>query len=120
MLFTYTFIFIEKKKNLLGGNFLMGGCWEIYSCPVFASFLLWSRRHVKCANNDLFFSFILFFADPVPYLDMIGNLQSKVIRLQDVELEVKQLRDTLAEYNEEFRQVRNQGKEKFSLDVLNK
>lgn len=41
---------------------------------------------------------------------MIGNLQSKVIRLQDVELEVKQLRDTLAEYNEEFRQVRNQGK----------
>ena len=46
---------------------------------------------------------------------MIGNLQSKVIRLQDVELEVKQLRDTLAEYNEEFRQVRNQGKEKILI-----
>jgi hypothetical protein len=49
-------------------------------------------------------------ADPVPFLELIGPLQSKASRLADVELEVKQLRDTLAEYNEEFRQVRNQGK----------
>lgn len=49
-------------------------------------------------------------ADPVPCLELIGPLQTKASRLADVELEVKQLRDTLAEYNEEFRQVRNQGK----------
>jgi hypothetical protein len=48
--------------------------------------------------------------DPVPLLELVSNLQSKVARLQDTELEVKQLRDTLQEYNEEFRQVRNQGK----------
>lgn len=41
---------------------------------------------------------------------MIGTLQAKVARLQDTEVEVKQLRETLADYNEEFRQVRNQGK----------
>ena len=46
----------------------------------------------------------------MPFLELIGPLQSKASRLADVELEVKQLRDTLAEYNEEFRQVRNQGK----------
>ena len=46
----------------------------------------------------------------MPCLELIGPLQTKASRLADVELEVKQLRDTLAEYNEEFRQVRNQGK----------
>jgi hypothetical protein len=51
--------------------------------------------------------------DPVPLLELVSNLQSKVARLQDTELEVKQLRDTLQEYNEEFRQVRNQGKVHF-------
>ena len=58
------------------------------------------------------FSLLLFWViklDPVPLLELVSNLQSKVARLQDTELEVKQLRDTLQEYNEEFRQVRNQG-----------
>lgn len=41
---------------------------------------------------------------------MTNGLQAKAARMQDVDLEVKQLRETLAEYNEEFRQVRNQGK----------
>jgi hypothetical protein len=41
---------------------------------------------------------------------MTNGLQSKAARMQDVDLEVKQLRETLAEYNEEFRQVRNQGR----------
>lgn len=41
---------------------------------------------------------------------MTNGLQAKAARMQDVNLEVKQLRETLAEYNEEFRQVRNQGK----------
>ena len=50
-------------------------------------------------------------------LELVSNLQSKVARLQDTELEVKQLRDTLQEYNEEFRQVRNQGKVHF-LSVI--
>ncbi|KZR99942.1 Uncharacterized protein APZ42_003982, partial [Daphnia magna] len=46
---------------------------------------------------------------PVPLLEMTNGLQAKAARMQDVDLEVKQLRETLAEYNEEFRQVRNQG-----------
>ncbi|KAK4029424.1 hypothetical protein OUZ56_022416 [Daphnia magna] len=48
--------------------------------------------------------------NPVPLLEMTNGLQAKAARMQDVDLEVKQLRETLAEYNEEFRQVRNQGK----------
>ena len=66
------------------------------------------------------FSLLLFWViklDPVPLLELVSNLQSKVARLQDTELEVKQLRDTLQEYNEEFRQVRNQGKVHF-LSVI--
>lgn len=43
---------------------------------------------------------------------MTSGLQSKAARMHDVDLEVKQLRETLAEYNEEFRQVRNQGRAK--------
>jgi hypothetical protein len=49
-------------------------------------------------------------SDPVPLLELTIGLQTKAARMQDVDLEVKQLRETLAEYNEEFRQVRNQGK----------
>ncbi len=37
--------------------------------------------------------------------------------MQDVDLEVKQLRETLAEYNEEFRQVRNQGKKQLNFHI---
>lgn len=48
--------------------------------------------------------------DPVPFLEATATLQAKASKLADVEMEVKQLRDTLAEYNEEFRTVRNQGK----------
>jgi hypothetical protein len=46
----------------------------------------------------------------VPLLEMTDGLQSKAARMQDVDLEVKQLRETLAEYDEKFRQVRNQGR----------
>ena len=46
----------------------------------------------------------------MPLLELTIGLQTKAARMQDVDLEVKQLRETLAEYNEEFRQVRNQGK----------
>lgn len=45
---------------------------------------------------------------------MTNGLQSKLARMQDAEMEVKQLRETLAEYNEEFRQVRNQGRNKIT------
>lgn len=47
----------------------------------------------------------------MPFLEATVTLQGKASKLADVELEVKQLRETLAEYNEEFRTVRNQGRE---------
>lgn len=80
-------------------------------------FKLYKKKRLKIIFkvkfNCVFFFLVLFLcvrADPVPCLELIGPLQTKASRLADVELEVKQLRDTLAEYNEEFRQVRNQGK----------
>ena len=72
-----------------------------------------TQNYIQSKIQLCFFFLVLFLcvrADPVPCLELIGPLQTKASRLAEVELEVKQLRDTLAEYNEEFRQVRNQGK----------
>ncbi|CAG5118753.1 unnamed protein product, partial [Candidula unifasciata] len=46
--------------------------------------------------------------DPVPALEHAQNLQKKAHKVQDLEIENKQLRDTLEEYNHEFAEVRNQ------------
>ncbi len=49
------------------------------------------------------------YTDPVPQLESVNQLQKKVVRLSEFELENKQLRDTLEEYNQEFASVKNQG-----------
>ena len=49
------------------------------------------------------------YTDPVPQLESVNQLQKKVVRLSELELENKQLRDTLEEYNQEFASVKNQG-----------
>ncbi len=46
--------------------------------------------------------------DPVASLDNMAKLQKKAERAQDLEIENKQLRETLDEYNVEFAQVKNQ------------
>ena len=47
-------------------------------------------------------------SDPIPVLEQaIGQLQ-KLMQSQDHEIEVKQLRETLQEYNSEFAHVKNQ------------
>lgn len=46
--------------------------------------------------------------DPVVSLENTSKLQKKAERVQDLEIENKQLRDTLEEYNVEFAQVKNQ------------
>ncbi|XP_071094460.1 homeobox protein cut-like 1 isoform X3 [Haliotis cracherodii] len=46
--------------------------------------------------------------DPVPVLDHALQIQKKAQRAQDLELENKQLRETLDEYNHEFAEVKNQ------------
>lgn len=46
--------------------------------------------------------------DPWPALEQTQNLQKKISKQMDTELEVKQLRDTLEEYNKEFVDVKNQ------------
>jgi hypothetical protein len=51
----------------------------------------------------------LVFTDPVPVLDHAFQLQKKAQKAQDFELENRQLRDRLAEYNNEFAEVKNQG-----------
>lgn len=46
--------------------------------------------------------------DPNPALENAQKLQKKAERVQDLEIENKQLRDTLDDYNTEFAQVKNQ------------
>ena len=46
--------------------------------------------------------------DPVPALEQALNFQKKAHKVQDLEIENKQLRETLDEYNHEFAEVKNQ------------
>ncbi|XP_042893481.1 protein CASP-like [Penaeus japonicus] len=46
--------------------------------------------------------------DPLPTLEYCAGLEKKIGRLADLEIENKNLRETLREYNEEFKEVRNQ------------
>ncbi|KAL3856805.1 hypothetical protein ACJMK2_011522, partial [Sinanodonta woodiana] len=46
--------------------------------------------------------------DPVPVLEYALQIQKKAQRVQDLEIENKQLRETLDEYNHEFAEVKNQ------------
>ena len=46
------------------------------------------------------------------------GLQKKVQRAQDLEIENKQLRETLEEYNNEFAEVKNQGKQPIIDSVI--
>ncbi|KAK7086455.1 intra-Golgi vesicle-mediated transport [Halocaridina rubra] len=47
-------------------------------------------------------------SDPLPTLEYCVGLEKKIGRLADLEIENKNLRETLKEYNEEFKEVRNQ------------
>lgn len=47
-------------------------------------------------------------SDPLPTLEYCAGLEKKIGRLADLEIENKNLRETLREYNEEFKEVRNQ------------
>ena len=47
-------------------------------------------------------------SDPLPTLEYCVGLEKKVGRLADLDIENKNLRETLKEYNEEFKEVRNQ------------
>ena len=48
-------------------------------------------------------------SDPVSVLEHAQNVQKKAHKAQDLEIENRQLRETLAEYNHEFAEVKNQG-----------
>ena len=54
-------------------------------------------------------SFICCVSDPVPALEHALEIQKKARKASDLELENKKLRETLAEYNNEFAEVKNQG-----------
>lgn len=47
-------------------------------------------------------------SDPLPTLEYCAGLEKKVGRLADLEIENKNLKETLRDYNEEFKEVRNQ------------
>ena len=47
--------------------------------------------------------------DPILVLEQAVSQQQKLRTLQDLEVENKQLRETLNDYNTEFAQVKNQG-----------
>lgn len=46
--------------------------------------------------------------DPIPVLEQALGQQQRLQQSQDYEIEVKQLRETLQEYNVEFAHVKNQ------------
>lgn len=46
--------------------------------------------------------------DPLPTLEYCVGIEKKVGKLADLEIENKNLRETLKDYNEEFKEVRNQ------------
>ena len=51
---------------------------------------------------------MLIFPDPIPVLEQAMGQQQRLQQAQDHEIEVKQLRETLQEYNAEFAHVKNQ------------
>ena len=52
---------------------------------------------------------ILYLSDPAAVLEHVLQLQKRAQKVQDLEIENKQLRETLEEYNHEFAEVKNQG-----------
>lgn len=55
--------------------------------------------------------------DPVPVLEYGLQIQKKAHRVGDLEIENKQLRETLDEYNHEFAEVKNQGLKWFNYHL---
>lgn len=51
-----------------------------------------------------------YISDPALVLDHAVEIQKKAHKAQDLDLENKKLRETLDEYNNEFAEVKNQGK----------
>nr|KAG5713185.1 hypothetical protein BaRGS_007712 [Batillaria attramentaria] len=47
--------------------------------------------------------------DPVPVFEQAIQAQKRAQRVADLEIENKQLRETLDDYNNEFAEVKNQG-----------
>lgn len=65
-------------------------------------------------------SFLSPLSDPVPVLEYALQIQKKAHRVSDLEIENKQLRDTLDEYNHEFAEVKNQGIHIFKKKEIHK
>ena len=59
--------------------------------------------------NPLFHIRHCVFPDPVAVLEQALAAQKKAEKVTDLEIENKQLRDTLDEYNSEFAEVKHQG-----------
>ena len=64
----------------------------------------------------MFLSFLL--PDPSPALEHAQTIQKRAQKVQDLEIENKQLRETLDEYNHEFAEVKNQGESQKTPDTL--
>ncbi|KAK3766788.1 hypothetical protein RRG08_056871 [Elysia crispata] len=56
--------------------------------------------------------------DPSPALEHAQTIQKRAQKVQDLEIENKQLRETLDEYNHEFAEVKNQGESQKTPDTL--
>jgi len=52
-------------------------------------------------------------------LEYAQQLQKKAHRVGDLEIENKQLRETLEEYNHEFAEVKNQGTDNHYFKIVN-
>lgn len=54
-------------------------------------------------------SVVFLMVDPLAVLEHANQLQKKVHKVQDLEVENRQLKGRLEEYNSEFAEVKNQG-----------
>ncbi|KAA0203850.1 hypothetical protein HAZT_HAZT000714 [Hyalella azteca] len=67
-------------------------------------------RRCKVADSAFLkvYKILVDIADPVPALEYCIGLEKKLGKYADLEIENKNLRETLSEYNEEFKEIRNQ------------
>lgn len=68
--------------------------------------IVFAHTYMKHAS----FSCVCPSTDPTSVLEYCVNLQKRAQKAQDLEIENQKLRETLEEYNKEFAEVKNQGK----------
>ena len=85
------------------------------------AFLNAYKRLIEIPSQSPLFSLVILpvplCLDPVLVLEQAVSQQQRLRASQDLEVENKQLRETLKDYNTEFAQVKNQGEEEVDVNM---